>query len=1147
MWGGASLDCEQCHLANNTLADSHPKHYGVADVAVLADRTSATNTSSGTAYEFSCGVCHNSQPHADGNVSGDQAAQVAFDGTIAIDGGGGYVAGALAGTDTGGFEYTSGTCATTYCHSQGQSTTSPFGGGPNTTATWTGTLTCAGCHDFDAGEAPADRMSSGKHTPHMNDGTIMTNIACSACHTDTTSDSTTITNEANHVNQSKDVTIDSTYDDDATPGNNWSGTQCDNVYCHSTGEASPTYKTILWSATISDCESCHNYDANATFKMNSGNHTEHMNQAAFLGTNYGCQECHNSTTSDGTSITTPGNHIDTTRTVSIVKGGTWTDPDCTTTYCHSTGQATPTYQNPPSWGSVTALGCDSCHGTEGGTAFGEPAYANGSQPTVVENDDNSHSLHVSAAADCTKCHTDTADAAGTAIKASSLLHTNQARNVNFAVGIDTNGGTNFDNYNGGTKTCSAVVCHGDGSSPMWGNNTSNDTCTKCHGTGTVTVDGTNRYVVAPPVDLAGTSSNSTDTGEVDTVVGTKIGAHQTHLQLLNGLKSTTAVETLDTRCQQCHGTIPTDISHANGSGSPAFQGLATNSDTMSPVPSYDGTSCNNTYCHNPAAATGGTLATGNAGTNTSPDWNDATYIADGTLKTQTNCDRCHLSPNGARVISGSQDHSGLDVDSDGCAGCHGHDGNTAGADPDLHIDGQLHASGGDACDGCHSSFVSEGKHTEHTDRAGFLAGKSLTNNDYGGQGTAGMWWYDVTYVNGQPKFACGYCHPEVNASHTTGSTAYPPSGVVLDLANNDTDAVGTVKELNATAQSFTQSSGSVTCSSVYCHSPGYTTSPAPANDYQYQATPDWYAVNPWNGVDRCDQCHGNSPNNDNVNQIGTSAHGMHVVALHFKDISTGASGQITETGTTGTGAAHGDTNVSTTINCHLCHNETVTVNYNDLNNNATDGGTTACSACHDGGTAPLMGTMVVDTANNSHVDGTPSIQFANVAMKVRAQMRDAIKVVDSGTADGGTNSTLIDSTKSGSWTTDQWVEYNLKILTGAAAGEVRQITSNTTTELTVNIAFSASTSGEDYEILNLPPDEIYENWTRMNLYKDSNNSYEQSKKVLFGNANFNAGTQTCRNVACHNQDAALDRSIQWTNTLPADSNLCYNCHRRLTQ
>ena len=1075
VWGGAALACDQCHLANNTLAGKHSKHYGVATVAVTADKT-ASNTSSGTAYEYSCGVCHNATPHADGNVSANQAAQVAFDGTIAV--GGTYAAGAFVSNDTGTRPWTNGSCSATYCHSQGASTASPFGGAPNTVATWNGAaLTCEGCHNFNA--AATNKMATGKHTVHINDGTIMTNVACSACHVSTTSDSTTITNEANHVNKLKDVTIAATYDSDATPANNWASNQCSSVYCHSSGEATPSYKTILWTATITNCEGCHNYDAAATNKMSTGNHTEHINNASVIATNYGCQECHNTTTTNGTSITTPANHIDKTRNVSMLKGGSWTSPNCSSVYCHSSGQATPSYRTVPAWGSATDLTCDGCHGTEGGTAygepayvsggagvatanshtahvavaadctrchidtvdaagtaikagstlhtnqtrnvnfaaaydtnggtnsdnynagakscsaischgagtpvwggaalacdqchlanntlagkhskhygvatvavtadktasntssgtayeyscgvchnatphadgnvsanqaaqvafdgtiavggtyaagafvsndtgtrpwtngscsatychsqgastaspfggapntvatwngaaltcegchnfnaaatnkmatgshtehinnssviatnygcqechntttsdgttitneanhvnktrdvsmvkggawvspncssvychstgqatmsyvtvpawgsatdltcdgchgteggtaFGEPAYANGTQPAVVENNDNSHAAHVTVAADCAKCHTDTVEATGTAIKTGSTLHTNQVRNVNFAATYDKNGGTNADNYNTGTKTCSAISCHGAGT-PMWGANTTYNTCTKCHGTGTTgTVDGTNRYVVAPPTDIAGNSGTYSDIGQVSN--DPQVGAHQTHLRIFNGLTSTTGQFTLDNRCEFCHGTLPTLSTHANGTAAPVFSGLAT---TGGMSASYAGGACTNTYCHNPAG-TNGSLLSANTGSATAPSWTNAAYIGDTAGKTQAKCGVCHKSP-GDIGFQPAATHNLMDVSTD-CKGCHGHNGDNLGIVGQRHMDGVKY--GGGNCDSCHAYDVVGATYTSGVWNGGTWT--HSTARDVIGQG----WGAHVQHIN----------------------------------------------------------------------------------------------------------------------------------------------------------------------------------------------------------------------------------------------------------------------------------------------------------------------------------------------------------------------------------------------------------------
>jgi hypothetical protein len=73
---------------------------------------------------------------------------------------------------------------------------------------------------------------------------------------------------------------------------------------------------------------------------------------------------------------------------------------------------------------------------------------------------------------------------------------------------------------------------------------------------------------------------------------------------------------------------------------------------------------------------------------------------------------------------------------------------------------------------------------------------------------------------------------------------------------------------------------------------------------------------------------------------------------------------------------------------------------------------------------------------------------------------------DSGTATGGTNATLDDSTKSGSWTTDQWAGFIVRMTSGANIGYGSYITSNTTTQLTLSNALpSVIQSGDGYEIL----------------------------------------------------------------------------------
>ncbi|MFZ2950221.1 MAG: CxxxxCH/CxxCH domain-containing protein [Desulfuromonadaceae bacterium] len=447
-----TLDCKGCHSFT-----------AASGTAIITGKHTAHINDGTIMPNISCNACHVSTT-SDGTTVTTPANHVNRVRDVTI-------VGTYDSDVTPANNYSAGSCSNVYCHSDGQATPTykPI--------LWTATISdCTSCHGFVAGGTP---IVTGKHTAHINDGTIMPNIACSACHVSTTSNGTTITGAALHVNKLREVTITGTYDSDVTPANNYSASTCSNVYCHSDGQATPTYKPVLWSATIADCKSCHNYDLASGTVMATGSHTEHVNNVAVIGTNFGCQDCHSTTTSNGTTVTTPGIHVDKTRNVSMVTkgGGTWTSPNCTLTYCHSTGQATPAYVNAPAWGNTTDLTCKGCHGAEVGSIAGEPRYANGAQPAVVENNDNSHAAHVANATDCVVCHVDTVSAAGTAIKSASLLHTNQARNVNFAPAYDTNGGTNSDNYTPGTKTCSGISCHGGGT-PMWGGATL--LCDQCH-------------------------------------------------------------------------------------------------------------------------------------------------------------------------------------------------------------------------------------------------------------------------------------------------------------------------------------------------------------------------------------------------------------------------------------------------------------------------------------------------------------------------------------------------------------------------------------------------------------------------------------------------------------------------------------------
>lgn len=74
-----------------------------------------------------------------------------------------------------------------------------------------------------------------------------------------------------------------------------------------------------------------------------------------------------------------------------------------------------------------------------------------------------------------------------------------------------------------------------------------------------------------------------------------------------------------------------------------------------------------------------------------------------------------------------------------------------------------------------------------------------------------------------------------------------------------------------------------------------------------------------------------------------------------------------------------------------------------------------------------------------------------------------------GTATGGTTTTLTNSAKA--WTTNQFANSQVRILSGTGAGQVRTIASNTGTVLTVSVAFT--TTPDATSVYNIEPNDDY--------------------------------------------------------------------------
>ena len=334
----ASVQCGSCHKAD-----------GVQGNATLMDSGSHTEHVNTSTYGFVCSKCHNGAGYGT-SIHVNNEINVIFDASL-----GGSYGGDSGNTGNHAPGQGYGSCTSVYCHSDGN------GGAPNTTPTWGGTLPadCTGCHDNNATASP-NTMSTGGHTAHVNKGNIMTNKTCDTCHTSTVSGDRTIVDYTLHVNGTKNITINATYDGDTTPENNYSSGQCSNLYCHSdatslTGPYNAPNTVPTWGTTTNlGCSDCHTGPptgpdyTNGSPKANS--HNKHV-----VVNGYTCDTCHQATTSDGTTITDPTKHLNKQYDVSgtaiggyayNASGGT-----CTNISCHGGNSA--------QWGSTVS--CADCH------------------------------------------------------------------------------------------------------------------------------------------------------------------------------------------------------------------------------------------------------------------------------------------------------------------------------------------------------------------------------------------------------------------------------------------------------------------------------------------------------------------------------------------------------------------------------------------------------------------------------------------------------------------------------------------------------------------------------------------------------------------------------------------------------------------
>ncbi|HEY6872933.1 MAG TPA: CxxxxCH/CxxCH domain-containing protein, partial [Geobacteraceae bacterium] len=513
-------------------------------------------------------------------------------------------------------------------------------------------------------------------------------------------------------------------------------------------------------------------------------------------------------------------------------------------------------------------------------------------------------------------------------------------------------------------TCATTYCHSDGNggaanitSFTWASPTGGATlgCTGCHG---------GNRASAKPIAT---------------------GKHQAHMNNYTTLGTTFG-------CAECHAktvgndtTIGNKLLHVN-----KFKDLSGarlgGSSTYSAA-----TGCSATYCHT-SGKKGQLIGVSGYTEPAQPKWTDAAWT--------NKCNGCH---GGATSVAGEPTYAGgidgavnansharhisqLNItDSTGCAVCH-----RTTVDPtnpwrivqsSSHLNGSIDvtfgasAGGGASYNGAGRTCSSVACHSDGNGSYGNPVWGSKLNcaschpnlsgahaRHMGGIVLSAVPFYAYTanvsaggdsFTLASYGFGCANCHPTDPSKHNNG---------VLDIELNASSGAGSLKMKNYSAALIgtVRTGGNVQCAGVYCHSDGRGGK---------NTTPLWNQTFAGLGVDRCAQCHGNSPT--------SGAHAAHVVGIHYKDVFNGYSSKVPQTANTTVASSHGDPNQSTTLNCNVCHADTVTYARNSQN--------TACVSCHNGDGA----TGLAQIGNLAkHVNGTVDIALTNVTLtKSKAQLR----------------------------------------------------------------------------------------------------------------------------------------------------------------
>ncbi|GLI38587.1 CxxxxCH/CxxCH domain-containing protein [Geobacter hydrogenophilus] len=401
---GFSANCTQCHgfppQANVASGPSGYAKDGVRDYStsgVFKDESSTPHIShagGGSNYSFACDDCHKGFSH---NTGSFQDVYLNSAGTKAAGNG---ATPAYNGTG-------SGTCSTTYCHSNGNGVyTSPtWANGKNTIIGLAPAARCGSCHSA----TPV----TGAHNRHVSGGGSGKSYGCVNCHASTVSDNTTLlasarANGGAHVNTVKDKQFSG-----SVGGKALSGSDCSTVYCHSNGKgAAPVVAPVWGNPASGQCGACHR--ATGGSPINSDGHTAHLTAA--YGPNFdetviaSCQKCHTYTGElDSTHVNGVIDVVAANCTTNCHKqSAVWTGGRVTCESCHTVPLSVIDGKTAPEKPNFTASGhgkaganydasraCSSCHDANSGHIDG----ISGNQKRTIGANDNTL---------CAVCHNDAA-------------------------------------------------------------------------------------------------------------------------------------------------------------------------------------------------------------------------------------------------------------------------------------------------------------------------------------------------------------------------------------------------------------------------------------------------------------------------------------------------------------------------------------------------------------------------------------------------------------------------------------------------------------------------------------------------------------------------------------------------------------------